>query len=185
MREPNEYLPAPKFSERNEVLSSPKICQGHIFATDVHVADCLASRDKLKQIMFQTSPSGAPLVTPVILSGGVGSRLWPLSRELYPKQLQSLVTEKSLLQETALRVGGERFGAPTIVCNNEHRFIVAEHLRNCKVNPRALVLEPVGRNTAPAAAIAALLSMETDEDALILLLPSDHIIKDQDAFCPI
>lgn len=132
--------------------------------------------------MSRTSPCGPPLVTPVILSGGVGSRLWPLSRELYPKQLQALVTEKSLLQETALRVSGERFGAPTIICNNEHRFIVAEHLRDCGLNPNAIVLEPVGRNTAPAAAIAALLSAATDNDALILLLPSDHIIRNQDVF---
>ena len=132
--------------------------------------------------MSRTSPCGSPLVTPVILSGGVGSRLWPLSRELYPKQLQALVTEKSLLQETALRVSGECFGAPAIICNNEHRFIVAEHLRDCGLNPSAIVLEPVGRNTAPAAAIAALLSAATDNDALILLLPSDHIIRNQDVF---
>ena len=132
--------------------------------------------------MVQTSPSDSPLVIPVILSGGVGSRLWPLSRELYPKQLHALVTEKSLLQETALRVSGEPFGAPSVICNNEHRFIVAQHLRDCGINPSAILLEPVGRNTAPAAAIAALLIAETDEDALMLLLPSDHIIKDQDKF---
>jgi len=122
------------------------------------------------------------LITPVILSGGVGSRLWPLSRELYPKQLQSLVTENSLLQETALRVSGGAFGAPSVICNNEHRFIVAEHLRDAGLEPSAIVLEPVGRNTAPAAAIAALLAAEEDENALVLLLPSDHIITDQTAF---
>ena len=122
--------------------------------------------------MIQTSPSNASLVTPVILSGGVGSRLWPLSRELYPKQLHALVTEKSLLQETALRVSGEPFGAPAIICNNEHRFIVAQHLRDCGINPSAILLEPEGRNTGPAAAIAALLIAETDDDALMLLLPS-------------
>ena len=148
----------------------------------MHVADCLASRDKLKQIMLQTSHSDSPLIIPVILSGGVGSRLWPVSRELYPKQLHALVTEKSLLQETASRVSGERFGEPAIICNNEHRFIVAEHLRDCGVTPSAILLEPVGRNTAPAAAIAALFIAETDEDALIMLLPSDHIIKDQGEF---
>ena len=132
--------------------------------------------------MVQASSSDSPLVIPVILSGGVGSRLWPLSRELYPKQLHALVTEKSLLQETASRVSGERFSEPAIICNNEHRFIVAEHLRDCGIKPSAILLEPVGRNTAPAAAIAALLIAETNEDALILLLPSDHIIKDQDKF---
>ncbi len=167
---------------RTEGLSAQTSARVIIFATGVHVPDCLASRDKLKQIMTQTSPSDSTLVIPVILSGGVGSRLWPLSRELYPKQLHALVTEKSLLQETALRVSGDRFGEPAIICNNENRFLVAEHLRDCGVNPSAIMLEPVGRNTAPAAAIAALLIAETDEDALILLLPSDHIIKNQDEF---
>jgi len=126
--------------------------------------------------------SSSSSITPVILSGGVGSRLWPLSRELYPKQLQSLVTENSLLQETALRVTGDTFGAPAVICNNEHRFIVAEHLREAGLEPSAIVLEPVGRNTAPAAAVATLLAAETSDDALVLLLPSDHIIKDQGAF---
>ena len=154
--------------------------QPHICFT--WVPDCLSSQEKLQQTMSQSSSTSPRTINPVILSGGVGSRLWPVSRELHPKQLQALVTEKSLLQETALRVNGKGFGAPTIVCNNEHRFIVAEHLRECGVNPNRIVLEPVGRNTAPAAAIAALSFASTDNDALILLLPSDHIIKDQDVF---
>ena len=174
--------PLLNFPNETRYLAAQRSTKSHIFANDEHVPDCLTSRDKLKQIMPQTSPSDFPLIIPVILSGGVGSRLWPLSRELYPKQLHALVTEKSLLQETASRVSGERFSEPAIICNNEHRFIVAEHLRDCGIKPSAILLEPVGRNTAPAAAIAALLIAETNEDALILLLPSDHIIKDQDEF---
>ena len=124
----------------------------------------------------------SPIIIPVVLSGGMGTRLWPLSRERYPKQLQSLVTANSLLQETVIRVSGNAFSAPTIICNNEHRFIVAEQLRNVRIDPYAIVLEPTGRNTAPAATISALLGIEFQEDALVLLLPSDHNIKDQNAF---
>ena len=89
---------------------------------------------------------------PVILSGGSGSRLWPLSREDYPKQLQSLVSENTLLQDTALRLSGgsPKTEAPIIVCNEAHRFIVAEQLRAVNVEPKAVVIEPMGRNTAPA-----------------------------------
>ena len=121
-------------------------------------------------------------IIPVILSGGFGSRLWPLSRTLYPKQLQPLVSDKSLLQETALRSAGESFDAPLVICNEEHRFIVAEQFREIGMTPRAVVLEPAGRNTAPAAAVAAVLSEEISRDALLLVLPSDHVIKDTDKF---
>ena len=98
------------------------------------------------------------MIHPVILSGGSGTRLWPMSRSLYPKQLLALTGERSLLQETARRVADDRarFAAPLIVANEEHRFIIAEQLREIGVVPEALMLEPVGRNTAPAACVAAL-----------------------------
>src|SRR6202161_3118746 len=98
-----------------------------------------------------------PVVHPVILSGGSGTRLWPMSRAHYPKQFLPLASERTLLQEAALRVAeGERFAAPMFIANDEHRFILAEQLRTIGVTPRAIVLEPTGRNTAPAACVAAL-----------------------------
>lgn len=121
---------------------------------------------------------------PVILSGGSGSRLWPLSREEFPKQLQPLTSEKSLLQETAQRLGapnGLNVQPPIVVCNEAHRFIVAEQLRAIGMEPKAVVIEPQGRNTAPAAAVAALLLEEHPED-LMLIMPSDHSVRDPDAF---
>lgn len=123
---------------------------------------------------------------PVILSGGSGSRLWPLSREEFPKQLQPLTSERSLLQETALRLGQDggtayELQAPIIVCNDAHRFVVAEQLRAVGIEPKAIVIEPQGRNTAPAAAVAALL-LEKEPDALMLVMPSDHLVRDPDAF---
>jgi mannose-1-phosphate guanylyltransferase / mannose-6-phosphate isomerase len=121
-------------------------------------------------------------IYPVILSGGTGTRLWPLSRTLYPKQLQPLHSELSLLQETASRLTGGKFANPLIICNQEHRFIVAEHLQAIDISPEAIVLEPMGRNTAPAAAIASLILAERDPEAMILLMPSDHVITDDAAF---
>jgi mannose-1-phosphate guanylyltransferase/mannose-6-phosphate isomerase len=121
----------------------------------------------------------------VILSGGSGSRLWPLSREEFPKQLQPLTSDRSLLQETALRLGANAGGvaveAPIVVCNEAHRFIVAEQLRAIGIEPRAVVIEPQGRNTAPAAAVAALL-LENEPDALMLVMPSDHLVRKPEAF---
>jgi mannose-1-phosphate guanylyltransferase/mannose-6-phosphate isomerase len=123
------------------------------------------------------------MIHPVILSGGSGTRLWPMSRALYPKQLLALTGERSLLQETALRVhDDENFAPPLIIANEEHRFIIAEQLREIGVAPSAIILEPVGRNTAPAAAVAALRLAAADPDALMLLLASDHAISDLAAF---
>ncbi len=123
------------------------------------------------------------LVHPVILSGGVGSRLWPLSREIYPKQLLPLVSANTLLQDTAARVATPGFFAPPLViCNAAHRFLVAEQLREVGVSPRAIVLEPEGRNTAPAAAVAAILLERRFGDALMMLLPSDHAIAQPSGF---
>ncbi|HYI69293.1 mannose-1-phosphate guanylyltransferase/mannose-1-phosphate guanylyltransferase/mannose-6-phosphate isomerase [Skermanella aerolata] len=121
-------------------------------------------------------------IHPVLLSGGSGSRLWPISRESYPKQLLPLVGERTMLQDTVRRVVGQRFAAPLVICNDEHRFVIAEQLREIAVTPFAIALEPVGRNTAAAAAVAALIITEQDPDALLLLLPADHVIRDGDAF---
>src|SRR5258705_12737177 len=94
--------------------------------------------------------AGFLMLTPVILSGGAGTRLWPLSRELYPKQLLALTGERTMLQETALRLAGLQVGGPVVVCNEAHRFLVAEQLRQLDIDPLAILLEPFGRNTAPA-----------------------------------
>ena len=123
-----------------------------------------------------------PDVHPVILSGGAGSRLWPLSRSLFPKQLLALAGERSLIQDTALRVQGKEFLPPLIICNVEHRFLIAEQMRESGIKPQAIVLEPAGRNTAPAAAIAALMVAETDPDDVMLLMPADHIVRNGNAF---
>mgnify|MGYP000507019130 CR=1 FL=1 len=116
-------------------------------------------------------------IIPVILSGGSGTRLWPLSREAYPKQLLKLVSDETLLQQTVTRLKHfEGVSAPVIVCNGEHRFLIAEQLREINVTPRALFLEPVARNTAPALAVAAHALLRDEPDALMLVLPADHLI---------
>ncbi len=122
-------------------------------------------------------------VIPVILAGGTGSRLWPLSRELFPKQFHALFGDDSLLQSTLRRAGKVSECAPIIVCNEEHRFLVAEQCRALKTPWQRILLEPQGRNTAPAIALAALEVCKSHEDALMLVLPSDHLIADDDAFC--
>jgi mannose-1-phosphate guanylyltransferase/mannose-6-phosphate isomerase len=118
----------------------------------------------------------------VLLSGGSGTRLWPLSREAYPKQFLALAGDHSLLQDTWRRAAPLATGAPIVVANEEHRFLVAEQLRQLGVHAPAILLEPVGRNTAPAIAAAALQAGEAGADPLLLVLPSDHVIADADGF---
>ncbi len=123
------------------------------------------------------------MLLPVILSGGAGTRLWPLSRELYPKQLLPLASELTMLQETSSRLFGlANIGAPVIVCNDAHRFMVAEQMRQLGQTPAAIILEPCGRNTAPAVAMAALHARQDNEDPLLLVLPADHLIADVEKF---
>jgi mannose-1-phosphate guanylyltransferase / mannose-6-phosphate isomerase len=123
----------------------------------------------------------APMkLVPVILSGGAGTRLWPLSRELLPKQLLALTGERTMIQETAARLAGFADAtAPVVVCNEAHRFLVAEQLREMGMPPAAILLEPVGRNTAPAIALAAHVARQlAGDDALMLVLPADHVLRD-------
>src|SRR5512142_3152137 len=117
-------------------------------------------------------------VIPVILSGGSGTRLWPVSRESFPKQLWPLTSAHTLLQETALRARGDRFAPPIVVCNQEHRFLIAEQLRTAGITDPRILLEPVGRNSAPAIAAAAVLVAEDDPNAVLWLLAADHVIAD-------
>jgi mannose-1-phosphate guanylyltransferase/mannose-6-phosphate isomerase len=118
----------------------------------------------------------------VLLSGGSGTRLWPLSREAYPKQFLPLAGDDSMLQATWLRVAPIAPSPPIVVANEEHRFLAAEQLRLVGVSNPAIVLEPVGRNTAPAIAAAALQALAAGDDPLLLVLPSDHVVRDADAF---
>lgn len=122
-------------------------------------------------------------ILPVILSGGSGTRLWPASRSMYPKQLLPLTGEKTMLQETAIRLDGLPGACPEclIVCNEAHRFLVAEQIRNIDKDAR-IILEPEGRNTAPAVALAALIAAEADPDTALLVMPADHVIRDPEAF---
>ncbi len=120
-------------------------------------------------------------VLPIILSGGSGTRLWPLSRESYPKQFLPLVGDKSMLQSTWLRAAPVAGHAPIVVANEEHRFMAAEQLQQLGVKPSAILLEPKGRNTAPAIAVAALEATRDGADPLLLVLPSDHVIQNEAA----
>lgn len=127
-------------------------------------------------------------IVPIILAGGSGTRLWPLSRELYPKQFLPLMGDRSLLQETLSRIDGvPNIGAPIIVCNEEHRFLAAENARQLGIKPAAIALEPVGRNTAPALTLASLMIPQitkgsTAEDPVMLVMPADHLIEDVEVF---
>jgi mannose-1-phosphate guanylyltransferase len=123
------------------------------------------------------------MILPVIMAGGTGSRLWPMSRELYPKQFLRLHGEQSMLQETVLRLNGLDVQEPLVICNEQHRFLVAEQLRQIDQLSNNIILEPVGRNTAPAIALAALTAtMQDDSDPLLLVLAADHVIDDVSAF---
>ncbi|KRG43595.1 mannose-1-phosphate guanyltransferase [Stenotrophomonas panacihumi] len=121
-------------------------------------------------------------ILPVILSGGSGTRLWPLSRESYPKQFLPLTSELTMLQATWHRVAPIAGRAPLIIANEEHRFVAAEQLQQVGATPQAIMLEPIGRNTAPAIAVAALEATREGGDALLLVLPSDHVISNEKAF---
>ncbi len=121
-------------------------------------------------------------IFPVVLSGGAGSRLWPLSRQALPKQLLALAGPNTMIQDTLGRVGGGDFAPPIVISNQEHRFLIAEQLRAAGITQATIILEPAGRNTAPAAAIASLKILEEDLDGLLLLMPSDHVVRDRNAF---
>jgi len=121
-------------------------------------------------------------IIPVILSGGAGTRLWPLSRRLRPKQFLELASSRSLFADTLARVRGDQFADPVIICNEDHRFLVAEEFRQVEMDYQSIVLEPVARNTAPAIAVAAAMIAAVNPDSLMLVLPSDHVIGDVRAF---
>ncbi len=121
-------------------------------------------------------------ITPVVLSGGSGTRLWPWSRKDRPKQFLKLAGEETLFQQTLRRLASPAFGAPCVLCNEDHRFLAAEQMRQAGFEDGAIVLEPAARNTAPAALVAALLAAREDPGRLVLLLPSDHLITDAEGF---
>ena len=129
---------------------------------------------------FVTEVTTSPIV-PVVLSGGSGSRLWPVSRASFPKQLWPLISDRTMLQETALRATGAGFADPVVVCNQEHRFLIAEQLREVGLGKSRLLLEPFGRNSAPAIAVAALLVAETDPDAVLWMMAADAAITRPEA----
>lgn len=122
------------------------------------------------------------MILPVIMAGGTGSRLWPMSRELYPKQFLRLYGEQSMLQETVTRLNGLRVSELLVICNEQHRFLVAEQLRQINRLSNNIILEPAGRNTAPAITLAALSAIANGEDPLLLVLAADHVIENPTAF---
>ena len=122
------------------------------------------------------------MITPILLCGGSGTRLWPLSRKSYPKQFSALMGAESLFQATARRLSGPAYAAPIIITASDFRFIVTEQLAEIGIDPGAILIEPEGRNTAPAVLAAALYAQKTNPDALLLVAPSDHVIPDVEAF---
>ncbi|WP_174507946.1 mannose-1-phosphate guanylyltransferase/mannose-6-phosphate isomerase [Klebsiella oxytoca] len=122
------------------------------------------------------------MILPVIMAGGTGSRLWPMSRELFPKQFLRLVGDKSMLQDTISRLDGLDVMDPMLICNEQHRFLAAEQLRQINKLSNNIILEPMGRNTAPAIALAALYATAEGADPLLLVLAADHVIEDNEAF---
>ncbi len=124
-----------------------------------------------------------PMIHPVILAGGAGTRLWPLSRQSYPKQFSKLMGEESLFQDSAKRMAGNGFAAPLVLTADDFRFIVTEQMAAAQIAPAAILIEPEGRNTAPAVLAAALWLEAREPEALMLVAPSDHVIADTDGFC--
>jgi mannose-1-phosphate guanylyltransferase len=122
------------------------------------------------------------MLLPIVLAGGSGTRLWPLSRELYPKQFHVLAGSRTMLQETVMRLQGLDCESPLVICNEKHRFIAAEQLRQIGEDGATILLEPVGRNTAPAIALAALYASRSGEDPLLLVLAADLLIQQEDRF---
>ena len=122
------------------------------------------------------------MITPIILCGGSGARLWPLSRSSYPKQFVPLVGEKTLFQGSVLRMKGSGYAAPVVITNSDFRFIVTEQLQEVGIEPGVVLIEPEGRNTAPAVLVAALYAARKDPEAVLLVAPSDHVVPDVEAF---
>ncbi len=121
-------------------------------------------------------------IIPIILSGGAGTRLWPLSWGDHPKQFLPLVNERTMIQETLLRLNGLELGSPIISCGEAHRFMVAQQIGEVSEKKPTIILEPMAKNTAPAIAAACCAAMKQDKDAIVIVLPSDHVIADRDAF---
>jgi NDP-sugar pyrophosphorylase family protein len=123
------------------------------------------------------------MILPIIMAGGTGTRLWPLSRQLFPKQFLTLNGNNSMLQNTAQRLKGIKHQPPVVICNEEHRFSIAEQFRLNHIENSGILLEPVGRNTAPAVALAAFNALKNGEAPLLLVLAADHVIEDEEVFC--
>ncbi len=146
------------------------------------MADALTVRAKKGQGAAMTDGTNGTMITPVLLSGGSGTRLWPLSRKSYPKQFAPFLGDETLFQASAKRLSGPGFAAPLVLTNADFRFIVTEQLTEAGIDPGAILIEPEGRNTAPAVLAAALHLAATDPEALMLVAPSDHVVPDGEAF---